>query len=97
LRLPLTDLPPEVDPFGENGELHTFVNAGPLFSAPIGCRRGEDVERDGFVFCDLVAQWSPLSPWTIGNGRERGWLGRIQPRDWMTGAGRLGEDPAVFG
>jgi diphthamide synthase (EF-2-diphthine--ammonia ligase) len=40
LRLPI-DLLPEVDPFGENGEFHTFVNAGPLVCAPIGCRRGE--------------------------------------------------------
>ena len=50
----LADLPPSVDPCGENGEFHTFVHAGPLFRSPIGCRTGEVVERDGFVFCDLV-------------------------------------------
>jgi uncharacterized protein (TIGR00290 family) len=51
----LADLPPHVDPCGENGEFHTFVHAGPIFSAPIECVVGETVERDGFVFCDVVA------------------------------------------
>ena len=47
------ELPPEVDPCGENGEFHTFVFAGPIFSQPIEIERGPVVERDGFVFCDL--------------------------------------------
>jgi uncharacterized protein (TIGR00290 family) len=51
----LADLPAEVDPCGENGEFHTFVHAGPIFSAPILCQVGETVERDGFVFCDVLA------------------------------------------
>jgi uncharacterized protein (TIGR00290 family) len=50
----LADLPPDVDPCGENGEFHTFVYAGPIFGEPIACQTGEVVERDGFVFCDLV-------------------------------------------
>jgi uncharacterized protein (TIGR00290 family) len=50
----LADLPPGVDPCGENGEFHTFVHAGPVFSRPIVCTTGDVVERDGFVFCDLV-------------------------------------------
>jgi uncharacterized protein (TIGR00290 family) len=50
----LAELPPDVDPCGENGEFHTFVSAGPIFAAPIACERGEIVERDGFVFCDLT-------------------------------------------
>jgi uncharacterized protein (TIGR00290 family) len=50
----LDDLPSGVDPCGENGEFHTFVHAGPIFSGPIACEPGEVVERDGFVFCDLV-------------------------------------------
>lgn len=50
----LADLPPDVDPCGENGEFHTFVHAGPIFSAPITCQVGETVERDGFMFCDVV-------------------------------------------
>jgi uncharacterized protein (TIGR00290 family) len=47
------DLPEGVDPCGENGEFHTFVYEGPIFSQAIGVERGEVVERDGFHFCDL--------------------------------------------
>ncbi len=50
----LAQLPPGVDPCGENGEFHTFVSEGPIFAEPIACERGEIVERDGFVFCDLT-------------------------------------------
>lgn len=48
------DLPPGVDPCGENGEFHTFVFDGPIFANPVEVRVGEVVERDGFVFRDLV-------------------------------------------
>jgi len=47
------DLPPGVDACGENGEFHTFVYDGPIFSSAIAVERGEVVERDGFYFCDL--------------------------------------------
>ncbi len=50
----LVDLPASADPCGENGEFHTFVFDGPIFSRPIPAVRGTVVERDGFVFCDLV-------------------------------------------
>jgi uncharacterized protein (TIGR00290 family) len=50
----LDDLPADVDPCGENGEFHTFVHAGPVFTEPISCQTGEVVERDGFVFCDVL-------------------------------------------
>jgi len=50
----LAELPPGVDPCGENGEFHTFVYAGPIFAEPIACETGEIVARDGFVFCDLT-------------------------------------------
>lgn len=49
----LADLPAGIDPCGENGEFHTFACAGPMFAQPIAVQRGETVERDGFVFCDL--------------------------------------------
>ena len=49
----LQALPPEIDPCGENGEFHTFVYDGPIFSEAIAIERGEVVERDGFYFCDL--------------------------------------------
>jgi uncharacterized protein (TIGR00290 family) len=50
----LADLPRHVDPCGENGEFHTFVNAGPIFSRPIPVRQGEIVLREKhFWYCDL--------------------------------------------
>jgi uncharacterized protein (TIGR00290 family) len=52
----LADLPLGVDPCGENGEFHSFACAGPMFRHPIGVEAGEIVERDGFVFADLLAQ-----------------------------------------
>lgn len=50
----LARLPASCDPCGENGEFHTCVVAGPMFSRPIDVQTGEVVERDGFVFTDLV-------------------------------------------
>jgi uncharacterized protein (TIGR00290 family) len=50
----LDELPPDVDPCGENGEFHTFVTGAPNMRAPIPIRAGEIVERDGFVFADLL-------------------------------------------
>lgn len=50
----LADMPPGADPCGENGEFHTFVSDGPIYPRPVPVARGEVVERDGFVFCDLV-------------------------------------------
>jgi uncharacterized protein (TIGR00290 family) len=50
----LADLPPGVDPCGENGEFHTFVSSGPGFSAQVACRLGASVQREGFVFQDLI-------------------------------------------
>jgi diphthamide synthase (EF-2-diphthine--ammonia ligase) len=50
----LEDLPPGVDPCGENGEFHTFVWDAPSFSRPVAIRSGEVVTRDGFVFADLL-------------------------------------------
>jgi len=47
------DLPQGVDPCGENGEFHTFVYDGPIFSSAVAVEQGEVVERDGFYFCDL--------------------------------------------
>ena len=50
----LGDLPPGVDPCGENGEFHTFAWDGPMFRRPVEVATGEVVERDGFVFADLL-------------------------------------------
>jgi uncharacterized protein (TIGR00290 family) len=52
----LRDLPDGVDPCGENGEFHTAVTAGPMFSRAIAVRIGETVTRDGFVFTDVIPE-----------------------------------------
>jgi diphthamide synthase (EF-2-diphthine--ammonia ligase) len=50
--------PPGIDPCGDNGEFHTFVYDAPVFSRPISrpieVRTGGVVERDGFVFADVL-------------------------------------------
>lgn len=66
----LKDLPPNVDPCGENGEFHTFCFDGPIFKHPIPFELGEKVYREyknpdqtntnknssqlGFWFLDLI-------------------------------------------
>ena len=50
----LDDLPAGVDPCGENGEFHTFVQPGRSSPQPIAVEVGETVERDGFVFTDVT-------------------------------------------
>ena len=50
----VADLPAEADPCGENGEFHTFAWDGPAFRWPVRVRPGEVVERDGFVFADVL-------------------------------------------
>jgi uncharacterized protein (TIGR00290 family) len=50
----LADLPATVDPCGERGEFHTFAYRGPMFDRPIDVEPGVIVERDGFVFADLI-------------------------------------------
>jgi uncharacterized protein (TIGR00290 family) len=50
----LKDLPPHVDPCGENGEFHTFVYDGPIFKEAIPITLGESIIRDGFQFVDVL-------------------------------------------
>jgi len=54
----LDDLPPSVDPCGEDGEFHTFVCDGPPFAEPVSVRVGDTVERElsegRFYHADLV-------------------------------------------
>jgi len=50
----LAGLPDGVDPCGENGEFHTCVIAGPMFSHPLAVVPDARVERDGFAYCDLM-------------------------------------------
>ena len=50
----LADLPQLVDPCGENGEFHTFASAGPMFTHDIPVVAGERVEREGFVYAEML-------------------------------------------
>jgi len=50
----LDDLPAGVDPCGENGEFHTCVIAGPIFTRRLAVTPAERVQRDGYGYCDLV-------------------------------------------
>jgi uncharacterized protein (TIGR00290 family) len=51
----LAELPDGVDPCGENGEYHSFVYDGPIFSRRIPITIGEKVLRENrYYFCDLI-------------------------------------------
>jgi uncharacterized protein (TIGR00290 family) len=50
----LVALPAGIDPCGENGEFHSFVNAGPMFARRVPVTVGETVQRDGFAYADLL-------------------------------------------
>lgn len=49
----LADLPPSADPCGENGEFHSCVTGGPMFSRSIAVTPSEVVRRERFVYADL--------------------------------------------
>ncbi len=49
----LSDLPPNVDPCGENGEFHTFVFDGPIFRHPISVDLGETKIEGDHAFIQL--------------------------------------------
>ena len=57
----LSDLPSSVDPCGERGEFHSFAYAGPMFSQSISVEHTHNVEREGFVYGDLVLTHAPVS------------------------------------
>ena len=50
----LLTLPHHVDPCGERGEFHTFALDGPMFSKPVAVELGEIIEREGFIYADLL-------------------------------------------
>ena len=49
----LRDLPHGIDPCGENGEFHSCVYDGPMFSSPVHLEPGPVVTRDGFTYADF--------------------------------------------
>jgi uncharacterized protein (TIGR00290 family) len=50
----LAELPETADPCGENGEFHTVVTAGPMFTRAIEVEIGETVTREDFVYTDVI-------------------------------------------
>jgi len=58
----VAELPEGVDPCGETGEYHTFAWDGPGFAHPIPIELGQTVERDGFVFTDVLPASSSDTP-----------------------------------
>ncbi|HUE69478.1 MAG TPA: hypothetical protein VMP01_01205 [Pirellulaceae bacterium] len=50
----LRDLPPNVDPCGENGEYHSFVYDGPIFEQPLEIVLGQTICRDGRHYIDVL-------------------------------------------
>jgi diphthamide synthase (EF-2-diphthine--ammonia ligase) len=42
-----------IDPSGENGEYHTMVTNGPLFSNKIDCRVNKQEFHDGYWFLNV--------------------------------------------
>ncbi len=57
----LHNLPPSVDPCGENGEFHSCVYDGPMFSHPVSLVAGEIVNRDGFTYADFRLATTPIA------------------------------------
>ena len=57
----LHDLPAGVDPCGENGEFHSCVYDGPMFSRPISLEPGETVDSEGFTYSDFDLRASVLA------------------------------------
>jgi len=58
----LAKLPPSVDPCAERGEFHTCATDGPMFARPLNVVAGQVVEREGFLYGDLVLDSPTLSP-----------------------------------
>ena len=61
----LAELPASVDPCGERGEFHTYCYAGPMFAQNLAIEVGQSIERDGFVFTDVLPaerEWSQRKP-----------------------------------
>ncbi len=62
----LRDLPPGVDPCGENGEYHSFVFDAPYFSAPISFGKGELVRRTYAPAASSATPAGTDDPFAIG-------------------------------
>ena len=57
----LSELPPGIDPCGENGEFHSFVYDGPIFQNPISYRvAGTCLRENRFYYCNILPHRSIL-------------------------------------
>jgi uncharacterized protein (TIGR00290 family) len=50
----LQSIPAQCDPCGENGEIHTIVVNGPMFSHGVAVTVGETVIRGNFAYADII-------------------------------------------
>lgn len=67
----LAQIPPAVDPCGENGEFHSFVFSGPTFEKRVCFRVGEVVFRENrFYYCDLVPVFPAQSLLATEHGKS---------------------------
>ena len=59
----ISNLPENVDPFGENGEYHTFCYEGTIFKKKINFQTGEKVYKPLTIekeeSCDVAPQINP--------------------------------------
>src|SRR5690606_5192555 len=88
----LRELPADVDPCGENGEVHTCAWDGPMFCAPLALRRGDDVLRDER---SLYTDCCPLYErrWRRDSGSRHG--GELFPGRGASAAPTMGRDASV--
>jgi len=52
----LNEFPAECDPCGENGEIHTIVVGGPMFTDSIPVQVAEIIIRNGFAYADIIPE-----------------------------------------
>jgi uncharacterized protein (TIGR00290 family) len=78
----LNALPADADPCGENGEFHTFVFDGPIFKEKLQVEVGEIVDRDGFVFADIVERPCETDAHQSGRGEGSTAPPLGSPFDW---------------
>jgi diphthamide synthase (EF-2-diphthine--ammonia ligase) len=50
----IAELPQGCDCCGENGEIHTIVVGGPMFTKAIPVTVGEIIERNGIAYADII-------------------------------------------
>lgn len=68
----LSELPSEVDPCGENGEFHSFVYDGPIFTDALSFAKGGIVLRDNrYYFCDLIPAQEAISANSETTAKQR--------------------------